>query len=292
MSYIVFPSDLPNPSQVGLKPAERRRLSGISDGYQQVGSRQRDFLGEETLQWELTAAQAQTFDDFFKYDLTYGGAWFQADWPLSHAMDVATRRFITPPKWSLIGHEYWRVSATFELRGKSLQVEPGGTRLYDLAFTMGELSTPSSGSTRLAYPPFTELNVGWYLKVVLHNTSTPVPTGPSVVFSFVVEQADTTHFTAITSLPSYTSTTGRDMAITDGTSGSSGAPQRGLGSIPGFYYGTVQLVVSASVDGVDTGMSLQLVTVPDLLTPSGVGVISGYPGGIYNYATDTWTLYT
>lgn len=119
--YIIWPSSLPAPSLNQSQPAERRRVSSISDGMPQFAGRQRDFSGEETVEWEFTAAQAAAFDTFYTTRLTHGGAWFTATWPTAHVEALSTRKFKGRPKWTLIGHEYWKVSAVLYSRGRSVQ---------------------------------------------------------------------------------------------------------------------------------------------------------------------------
>ena len=120
MGAVVFPPSLPSPSVVGMSPAERRKLSSIADGMPQARQQQADFLGFENLQWEFTAAQALTFNLWWTTTLLEGGRWFQANWPRVTVATTGVVRFLLPPHWELIGHEYWRVTVGTELRGAAL----------------------------------------------------------------------------------------------------------------------------------------------------------------------------
>lgn len=144
-----WPVALPGPSMSVLKAAERRRVSSLVEGLQQVAGRQRDFSGEEEVQWEFTAEQALVFDDFWKDGLKFGGSWFVSTWPSAHTEDVAVRRFKTSPKWSLIGHEYWRVSATLDVRGRGVapMYTPGLVAAFDFQTGFVDLVRPSRGLT-------------------------------------------------------------------------------------------------------------------------------------------------
>jgi len=120
MGAVVFPSSLPNPTVVGMSPAERRLLSSVATGMPQSRLLQQDFLGYENLQWEFDAAQAAVFQLFWSSKLLNGGRWFAASWPRVSAATSGVCRFLLPPKWNLIGHERWRVTVGTELRGAAL----------------------------------------------------------------------------------------------------------------------------------------------------------------------------
>lgn len=126
MSAVVFPPTLPNPSVVSMTPAERRLLSSITNGMPQARLLQRDFLGYENLQWEFTAAQAAIFQLWWSSTLINGGRWFLASWPRVTAAPSGVCRFLQPPKWDLIGHDYWRVTVGTELRGVALPPQISG----------------------------------------------------------------------------------------------------------------------------------------------------------------------
>ena len=119
MVAVVFPSSLPSPSVVWMSAAERRLLSSIADGLPQMRTLQSDFLGYENLQWEFTGAQAVVFQQWWRVTLIEGGRWFQASWPRVTVATTGVCRFLLPPKWDLIGHEYFRVTIGTELRGNA-----------------------------------------------------------------------------------------------------------------------------------------------------------------------------
>lgn len=285
-----YPLTLPGPSQITLKPAERRRVSSIQTGLQQVFGRQRDFLGDESVVFHYTAAQALVFDTWWKGQLVYGGGWFAAAWPTAHQMSVGNRRFTASPRWKLVGHEYWEVSCEFEIRstlnnspsGGGVGMEPGGTRLYDLY-----VSFPSqNGSTRKMFGGLSELTYTWYLSVTTHNTTIEIASGPVVSFVFTVTNADTVNFSA-PSFATVTSTTTRNATIYD--FGSSSGVIRAMSALPGNFYCAQTIDVRALVGGVDIGEGFHLSCVPDVLTPSGTGVVTGYPSELMTYADYIWS---
>jgi len=279
-----YPLTLPGPSKILLKPAERRRVSSLSEGLQQVLGRQRDFLGVEEVEWEFVASYAEIFDTWWKDELVYGGGWFSAGWPSSRLLTGGNRRFITVPKWTLIGHEYWRVSADLELRGGAVPMEPGGTRPYDMY-----ASFPSqAGNNRLMYGGFSELTYPWTLHVTTHNTAVDIAAGPVVEFTFTVVNVDTVNFSAPSFSP-VTSTTTRTVSLRDFDTNS--ATIRALNTLPGNFYTTQTITVHATVDGVDIGQAFQLICNPDETTNSGTAVVTGYPGGRTTYADYTWSTF-
>lgn len=117
MGFVVFPAALPQPSVVSMSAAERRLLSSVAEGLPQVRLLQADFLGYENLQWEFTASNASIFQFWWVNNLLEGGRWFAASWPRVSAAVNGVCRFLLPPRWELIGHEYWRVTVGTELRG-------------------------------------------------------------------------------------------------------------------------------------------------------------------------------
>lgn len=114
MTAVVFPSSLPQPSTLTMTPSDRLLRSSITTGLPQVAGLQRDFLGNETLVWQFTAAQMVIFVDFWKNTLILGGRWFATNWPqVTGGAGVA--RFTAPYQRRLIGHEYFEVTISTEL---------------------------------------------------------------------------------------------------------------------------------------------------------------------------------
>ncbi len=115
----IYPVHLPAPHASVLQPAERRLLSDVQAGPQQVRGVQRDYLASQELEFVLSAAEAEDFRAWFEETLTHGGAWFAAeDWPAPHrGLAPIARRFMAAPQWRFIASGLWRVSARFQVRG-------------------------------------------------------------------------------------------------------------------------------------------------------------------------------
>jgi hypothetical protein len=116
---IVYPATLPTPQAASIQSVERRVLS--SEGYFESRAGQTDRLSIEEIAFPpLTPAEALIFDDWWRDDLLEGGIWFAAAWPRPEGQTSVARRFLRPPSWDYIGAPdsgYWRVTATFEVRG-------------------------------------------------------------------------------------------------------------------------------------------------------------------------------
>ena len=269
-----YPLTLPGPSKIMLKPAERRRGSSLTEGLQQVRTRQQDFLGVEEVEWEFVASHAEIFDAWWKGQLVYGGGWFAAGWPSSHRMAIGNRRFISVPKWTLIGHEYWRVSAQLELRsgtlndspsGGAVGMEPGGIRPYDLylIYAFSDLNPRAVDRGALQETTYT-----WNLRVTTHNTAVAIAAGPVVEFTCVEYHTPTTTWPIYTYTPQ-ASTTVREASLREYTAtipfvfkiDSMG----GWASIPQTY------ILRASVDGVDVGQGYLLTVTPDVTSGAWLG---------------------
>jgi hypothetical protein len=116
---IVYPATLPTPQAASIQSVERRVLS--SEGFFESRAGQTDRLSIEEITFPpLTPAEALIFDDWWRDDLLGGGIWFAAAWPRPEGQTSVARRFLRPPAWDYIGAPdsgYWRVTATFEVRG-------------------------------------------------------------------------------------------------------------------------------------------------------------------------------
>ena len=117
---ISFPAALPGPSVASITPAERRLLSDLPGPLNARGI-QRDYLAVQQLEWNLldpaAAAILKNFDDV---TLTFSAAWFASTWPLPAGWVAGVRRFIGRPRWQHVAGGFWRVTATCEVRGRSL----------------------------------------------------------------------------------------------------------------------------------------------------------------------------
>lgn len=125
MAEINYPTGLPAPKTSQISPAEGRSL--VSE---QEPLFARAFSTEgrmfERISWPaLDSARAQALQTWWETDLTYGGAWFNATWPLPQGLVRAVRKFIQPLRWRRIGHRHWAVDAVCEVRRLSVVVQEG-----------------------------------------------------------------------------------------------------------------------------------------------------------------------
>lgn len=121
MTELTFPVVLPSPSLSTVTPAERRAASDVTGGPQQFRGLQRDYLGTQRAEWNLLSpADAATFNAWWKVQLRSGGAWFSSTWPAPQGWGPHVRRFVGDPQWSHLQNGFWRVSATFQVRGRGM----------------------------------------------------------------------------------------------------------------------------------------------------------------------------
>src|SRR5690606_36068539 len=121
MALIDYPSSLPRPQASIVTPAERRQL--VSEQRPLYARNiERDRREFEQLTWPpMNAVQMAILREWFNGDLVLGGAWFNATWPLPRGFVTAVRKFLKPPSRSFLGRGYWRVTATCEVRGRTLE---------------------------------------------------------------------------------------------------------------------------------------------------------------------------
>lgn len=122
---IDYPQSLPVPQTSVVSPAEMRQLSNERTPYEAraLSNEQREF--ERVTFPAMNAVQAAVFQEWWKDDLIYGGAWFNAKWPLPRGFFEAQRKFVGAPRWQAVGRGYWKISALCEVRGRSLRVMSG-----------------------------------------------------------------------------------------------------------------------------------------------------------------------
>lgn len=144
---VSYPSDLPCPQRLGFEPVDRRAVSDASRP-REARARQRDRLAIEEVAFRpFSAAESAQFAAWWRNDLSFGSAWFNASWPGPRGIVAAVRRFIGAPTWTFIPGGFWRVDARFEVRGESLPVlvettPPPSNLLED--FELGNLSLYST----------------------------------------------------------------------------------------------------------------------------------------------------
>ena len=293
---VIWPSTLPGPSNIVLEPAERRHVSSIIDnGIQQVSGKQTDYLADESVRFEFTAAQAIVFQSLWITDLVYGGAWFGAQWPCAHyPTGYGVRRFKGEPSWRLIGHEYWEVTCKFQLRGRirgpggsDAVPAAGGTRLYDLRMVFGN-GSQTTGSYRAPNPFTFEQNFSFGFSIVSHNTANLVPPGAEIRMTL---SASRTYLSdpaiAIPVYEDFISSSVRSASWVNGNNIQTFPFVNNVGGGLSHLYTDFIFVSRAYVDGVDVGQGVSFTSVPDRLYPTGGGGTTGYPTQ-YLYNDHTW----
>ncbi len=121
---IDYPLGLPVPQTSVITPLERRALSS-ADLPLDARAKSRDRLQFERATWVLTDAQSAIFRAWWETDLTNGGAWFNASWPLPEGLVEKQHCFRTQPAYSFVPGGFWKVSAVLEVRGRGRPVEEG-----------------------------------------------------------------------------------------------------------------------------------------------------------------------
>ena len=127
---IDYPAELPMPQTSVVSPAEMRQLSNDQRPYsaRALSLEHREF--ERITFPAMNAAQAERFVSWWRDDLTLGGAWFNATWPLPRGLVEGVRKFFGAPTWQAVGRGYWKISAICEVRGRSMPVYRPDTLSY------------------------------------------------------------------------------------------------------------------------------------------------------------------
>lgn len=159
MATVDYPASLPCPQTGTFTPADRVRRSDLS-GLMQFAGRERDFRGQQDVTFTFSANEAAAFNAWWASTLSRGGLWFNAtSWPLPPAWSgQAVRRFLSPPQWSALGAGYWRVSASVEVRGRSLPAQT-----YDPTLLPHRYWRIRNIALRTGNAGFLEMNeIGWF----------------------------------------------------------------------------------------------------------------------------------
>lgn len=122
---IDYPAFLPTPQRSTVSPAEGRQLfeQNLPRFARAISTENRQF---ESLQWPaMSSADHEALMDWWKNTLIYGGAWFNATWPLPRGRIAAVRRMMRPPKREYAGKGMWRTTAVCEVRGLSQPAQEG-----------------------------------------------------------------------------------------------------------------------------------------------------------------------
>ena len=275
MTAIVFPSSLPVPSANTMVPLERRLLSTLTEGKPGARTVTRDFVGFETLQWDLTIDESAIWDDFWKNTLVKGGRWFASAWLRFSGEATVIARFTTPPAWKYIGNDRWQISVGTEIRGTLNKtappfVEPGGARPYDVLWDLLAVRLDNSSYEQLG-ESFTSEGVSWgpvnernsviRFSLFTHNLATFIPAGPSVVFTATTVRTDGSGYGSVPAVETQSSTTLRRMDITIDLS-----PY-------GRYYAPMRTDLTVTVGGVAAPFTASFSTAPR----AGYGT----PGSLY-----------
>lgn len=165
MAAITYPAGLPCPQTSTVTPAERRALSDPNRP-RDARALQRDRLEFERITWPpMPIEQSEELLTWWRNDLTYGGAWFTASWPLPRGEVAAVRKFREQPKWGFIAGGFWRLSALCEVRGRGAAPERelntilllhmnapmGGIHLIDECGNDGEIVENPNGPTGASF---------------------------------------------------------------------------------------------------------------------------------------------
>ena len=136
---IRYPDDLPCPhADTDLTPRERRYISDIGE-VKKLRRFQSTFQAtRQNISFVFTPEQAQQFQQWYKYSILEGGAWFYADWPILHKEKGISYRFVTRPVWEFLARGNYHVSATVELYEGRKIIAAGGniytSKLYPYIF--------------------------------------------------------------------------------------------------------------------------------------------------------------
>lgn len=162
MALIEYPSTLPGPVSAPIQSAERRLLSQLP-GPRNSRPGQRDRIETQQLSFVFTFDETAIFDAWFKDDLSDGGAWFAASWPLPRG-GIGVRKFIGALEWS----EYftnvgWRLNATCEVRGLGILPTAHTASVYETAafYTGPPIQGPTVEAVALIWQAQGVATGGW-----------------------------------------------------------------------------------------------------------------------------------
>lgn len=121
MAALVYPRTLPCPATLTVVPRERRAQQGSSP---YVGSARQlsvDDVRDVVATWQLPEARVAAWVSWYDEQLTEGGSWFRATWPLPQGRVPANYRPGGSPTYNLIdGKGVWAVSLGFEIRVRAV----------------------------------------------------------------------------------------------------------------------------------------------------------------------------
>lgn len=116
---VVYPADLPGPTDAPSQAAERRLVSRQPFEARTI-ERDRRATQPVTL-GPMTQSQASAIKDWGETTLEKWGAWFATTWPLPDGRVPVARRWLGPPKFENIpGADMLRVSGVTEIRGRGM----------------------------------------------------------------------------------------------------------------------------------------------------------------------------
>jgi len=216
MGAIVYPASLPAPSSFELHPTERRALSSLTQGPEQVRGRSTDFHATLPLGWVFDRAELAAFVAWGEVTLAKWTRWFAVTLPGRGGFVTRHCRFYAIPKWEYLGrggtNGIWRVSEQLEQRGRGVtpqacvvvledaavgwefqsiahHANPGTTNLTPPASGWGTGQAPFGGGEAGVFPQFPNPNSNWPIKTILWARRTvDVPPGlDDIVLYFFAE---------------------------------------------------------------------------------------------------------
>lgn len=159
MSALLYPASLPCPMPGSFTPRQRRAASSI-DGPLQQRARQRDAAGMTSqYTYVYTPAQMAVWLAWYRETLLSGRRWFAADLPGRDGMVQRIVRY-TSVRQQLLGAGIYRVEATFEQRGASMDVSASqgpiawSTSLSDVYWIISGSANETAHITQSNGPPF------------------------------------------------------------------------------------------------------------------------------------------
>lgn len=115
-ALLTYPDGLPCPSSAPLTSAERRILAPAGGAFD-TRAFERDGRAMRSLTWPpMNAQKSRIFYDWWRDDLTRGGAWWTANWALPNGDANADYRFVAPPRKTFLPPYHWIVTAVCEVR--------------------------------------------------------------------------------------------------------------------------------------------------------------------------------
>lgn len=164
MVALVYPRALPCPAAMTVVPRERRAQQGSSP---YVGSARQlsvDDVRDVVATWQLPEAKVAAWVSWYDEQLTEGGSWFRATWPLPQGRVPANYRPVSSPTYNLVdGKGVWAVSLGFEVRVRAVAPQESPTYLLELDIDLDGVlnsgTTSAIGQTFDGFDPLAEYEI-------------------------------------------------------------------------------------------------------------------------------------